>query len=453
MTGTVSRPQGGGGAGARAKAVARPQGQVIRLSPKQESSIANATSRLVIWSGAVRSGKTIASLLRWLMYVAAAPRRTGHLVIAGKTADTIARNVMDPLMDPTLTGPVARRIFYNRGAPTCNILGRRVEIISANDTRAEARLRGMTCSGAYVDEATLLPESFWDQLLARCSTPGAQIFATCNPDSPTHWLRKRFILRQHELDLRYFHFELTDNPALDPTYVENLKREYTGLWYRRFIRGEWVMAEGAIYDTWDPDRHVVDELPPMQKWLGVGIDYGTSNPFNALLAGVSVPDAQDQRRIYFTNEWRWDSREQRRQLTDAEYSKALGEWLRRIPNAYGPGTSGVAPDWMVVDPSAASFITQLHRDGFAPVMADNKVLDGIRTVASLISADLLRVHRSCAGWLGEIGGYGWDDKKVERGEDAPVKLDDHALDAGRYLLRTTQAAWQPMLEPVTDGYS
>ncbi|WP_146607539.1 hypothetical protein [Spongiactinospora gelatinilytica] len=139
MTGTVSRPQGGAGAGARA--AAQPHSQVIRLSPKQEWSIANATSRLVIWSGAVRSGKTIASLLRWLMYVAAAPRRTGHLVIAGKTADTIARNVMEPLMDPTLTGPVARRIFYNRGAPTCNILGRRVEIISANDTRAEARPR------------------------------------------------------------------------------------------------------------------------------------------------------------------------------------------------------------------------------------------------------------------------------------------------------------------------
>ncbi|WP_171074367.1 PBSX family phage terminase large subunit [Nonomuraea basaltis] len=418
----------------------------ISLSPKQEQFIALSTARLNIASGAVRSGKTIASLLRWLMYIAQAPRRGGHLVIVGKTGETVARNVMEPLMDPSLTGPVAKRIFYTRGAATCNILGRRVEIISANDMRSESRLRGMTCGGAYVDEATLLPENFWDQLLARCSVAGAQIFATCNPDAPNHWLRQRFILRAHELDLKYFHFVLDDNPALDATYVANLKREYTGLWYKRFIEGLWVMAEGAVYDMWDPDRHIVDALPPMERWLGLGVDYGTTNPFNAILAGVSVPDRHGLRRIYFTHEWRWDSKVQRRQLTDAEYSKKLRDWLRTLPGTYGPGTYGVQPDWVVVDPSAASFIAQLHRDGFAPVMADNKVLDGIRTVSNLVGADRLRVHRSCEGWLTEIGSYAWDDKRAERGEDAPVKLDDHALDAGRYLLRTTEAAWQPLIE-------
>lgn len=420
---------------------------LVRLSPKQEKSIAESTARINIWTGAVRSGKTIASLLRWLMYVSRAPRG-GSLVIVGKTSDTISRNVFEPLMDPALTGPVARRVFYNRGAPTANILGRRIEIISANDVRAESRLRGMTCAGAYVDEATLIPEAFWDQLLARCSVPGSKIFCTTNPDAPNHWLRKRFLLRAHELDLRWWQFQLDDNHSLDPVYVANLKAEYTGLWFRRYVLGEWCMAEGAIYDMWDPDRHIVDHIPLMERWLSIGVDYGTVNPFAALLIGVSTPDKVGQRRIYLASELRWDSRVERRQLTDAEYSARLQDWLDTFPDSHGPGTSGVRPEWLIVDPSAASFITQLHRDGLLPMMGDNSVLDGIRTVSNLIAADHLRVHRSCSGFLGEVGSYSWDEKKAERGDDAPIKLDDHSLDAARYGLHTTQAAWAQLLEPV-----
>ncbi|WP_194244340.1 PBSX family phage terminase large subunit [Nonomuraea phyllanthi] len=422
---------------------------VVTLSPAQERSIAESTARINVWTGSVRSGKTIASLFRFLIYVTQAPRG-GHLVIVGKTADTIARNVFEPLMDPSLTGPVARRIFYTRGAVTANILGRRVEIISANDVRSESRLRGLTCAGAYVDEATLIPEAFWDQLLARCSVPGAMIFATTNPDAPNHWLRKRFLLRSHELDLRWWHFTLDDNPSLDPVYVANLKAEYTGLWYRRYVLGEWCMAEGAIFDMWDPDRHIVDELPLMERWLGVGIDYGTVNPFSALLAGVSIPDADGQRRIYLSSEWRWDSRLERRQLTDSEYSSKITEWLDTVPDTYGPGTMGLRPEWIIVDPSAASFVTQLLHDGLLPQLGDNAVLDGIRTVSNLIASDLLRVHRSCHGWLGEVGSYSWDDRKAEKGDDAPVKLDDHSIDASRYILHTTQAVWTPLMEPVPD---
>ncbi|MBB4915078.1 PBSX family phage terminase large subunit [Streptosporangium saharense] len=420
---------------------------LVRLSPKQERSIAESTARINVWTGAVRSGKTIASLLRWLMYVSQAPRG-GSLVIVGKTSDTISRNVFEPLTDPALTGPVARKIFYNRGAPTANILGRRVEIISANDARAESRLRGMTCAGAYVDEVTLIPEAFWDQLLARCSVPGSRIFCTTNPDAPNHWLRKRFLLRSHALDLRWWQFQLDDNHSLDPVYVANLKAEYSGLWYRRYVLGEWCMAEGAIYDMWDPDRHIVDDVPLMERWLSVGIDYGTVNPFAALLIGVSTPDSGGQRRIHIASELRWDSRAERRQLTDAEYSARLQEWLDTIPDSYGPGTHGVKPEWLIVDPSAASFITQLHRDGLLPMMGDNSVLDGIRTVSNLIAADQLRVHRSCHGFLGEIGSYSWDERKAERGDDAPVKTDDHSLDAARYGLHTTQAAWAQLLEPI-----
>jgi hypothetical protein len=138
---------------------------------------------------------------------------------------------------------------------------------------------------------------------------------------------------------------------------------------------------------------------------------------------------------------------QRRQLTDAEYSLRLADWLDGIPDTYGPGTRGVRPNWMIVDPSAASFVTQLHHDGFRPQQGDNAVLDGIRTVSNLLAADHLRVHASCTALLDEIVGYAWDDRKAERGEDAPVKEHDHAIDALRYALHTTQAVWMRLLNP------
>jgi PBSX family phage terminase large subunit len=409
----------------------------LRLSEAQERSIAHATARINLWSGSVRSGKTVASLLRWLMYVAAAPRG-GQLVVSGKTYDTVSRNVFGPLTDPAITGPAAKHITYTRGAPTATILGRPVEVITANDQRAEGRLRGMTCAGAYVDEATLLPEEFWAQLLARLSVPGAQLFATTNPDGPAHWLRKKFILRAGALDLRNWDFTLDDNPSLDPRYVQSLKAEYVGLWYRRFILGKWVLAQGAIYDMWDDTRHVVTRLPRIVRWISVGIDYGTVNPFAALLIGIG-----EDNRLYVVSEWRHDSKARRRQLTDVDYSREVRDWLAQTPRPHEIGAPGVWPEYLCVDPSAASFIAQLFRDGVNPTGANNSVLDGIRTVSSLLGADRLKVHASCTGLIDEIPGYSWDDKAAEEGEDKPLKTDDHSCDGLRYGVKTPEALWRP----------
>lgn len=399
----------------------------LALSPAQERSIAHSRARINVWDGSVRSGKTIASLLRWLMYVASAPTG-GALVVSGKTFDTVARNVFAPLQDPALFGKAAKQVHYTRGASTAKILGRTVEIITANDAQAEGRLRGLTCAGAYIDEATLIPESFWVQMLARLSVKGAKLFATTNPDGPQHWLRQNFLLRVGELDLRHFRFTLDDNPALDPEYVRSLKAEYVGLWYRRFILGEWCLAEGAVFDMWSAERHVVRRLPPIRRWVALGIDYGTTNPFAALALGLG-----DDRCLYLGHEWRWDSKQQHRQLTDAQYSERLRAWLKAI---------GVHPQWTIVDPSAASFVTQLHQDGLVPAQGDNSVLDGIRTVASLLGRGRLKVHASCQGFINEIPGYSWDPDAAAKGEDKPIKADDHSIDAGRYAIHTTQSAWR-----------
>lgn len=406
------------------------------LSELQERSIAHSTARLNIWSGAVRSGKTVSSLVRWLTYVAAAPTG-GALVVCGKTLDTVARNVFGPLKDPALFGPAARHVDYTRGASTATILGREVEVITANDARAEGRLRGLTAAGAYVDELTLIPEEFFKQLSARLSVPGAKMFCTTNPDGPAHWVRKNYLLREHELNLRQWHFTLDDNPALDPTFVSDLKSEYTGLWYDRFILGKWKQAEGAIFDAWDEDRHVVDVLPTIVEWISCGVDYGTTNPFAALMLGLG-----EDGRLYLTREYRYDSKVAHRSLTDAEYSQRFRAWL--------DDGGHERPRFVVVDPSAKSFRVQLHADGIVSTLGDNDVLPGLRVMASLIATDQLRVHRSCDGFIDEAPGYCWDDKAAAKGIDQPIKVGDHSLDGGRYAAYTTRALWmyrlrQPLL--------
>lgn len=398
------------------------------LSAKQITSIVESRqARISIWAGAVRSGKTIASALAFLMAVGEAPQH-GLIVIAGRTRETIERNIIEPLQDPTLFGVLAAQTHHTRGSNTAVILGRTVHLIGAYDVRSEGRLRGLTACLAYVDEATLVPEAFWTQLLARLSVPGARLLATTNPDGPQHWLRQQFLLRAPSLNLAHWHFTLDDNPALPAEYVAALKAEFVGLWYRRMINGEWCLAEGAIYDMWDPDRHVVSDLPPIRRWIGLGIDYGTTNPFVALTLGLGADNV-----LYLGHEWRYDSKQQHRQLTDAEYSRRLREWLKAI---------GVHPQWTIVDPSAASFITQLHQDGLVPAQGDNSVLDGIRVVASLLGRDRLKVHRSCTGFINEVPGYCWDEAAAAKGEDKPIKVDDHSMDAARYVAFTTQTAWR-----------
>lgn len=347
-------------------------------------------------------------------------------------------------MDPSIFGEISRHISYTRGAPTAKILGRRIEIVTANDKRSEGKLRGATVAGMYADELTLVGEDFFTQALARCSVRGAKIFGTTNPDGPAHWLRKKYLLRQGDLNLATWHFTLEDNPSLDPQYVEDLKREYTGLWYKRFIQGVWVLAEGVIYDSWDEDRHVEDIIPTLTRVIGTGVDYGTVAPFVGLVGGIGV-----DRRLHIFAEYRYDSKLSRRQLTDAEYSRALNDFHAMVPI---PGTElrGVHPEYICVDPSAASFVTQLYRDGTSNVMnADNNVLDGIRMFASLLAKDRIRVHRSCKGFLEEIPGYAWDEDAAAKGEDKPIKLDDHDMDAARYLVKTTEPLWYgPLREPL-----
>jgi PBSX family phage terminase large subunit len=418
---------------------------VAPLEGKAKIAAGLCTARFNVFEGAVRSGKTVASLLAWLRFVRAAP--AGPLLMVGKTERTLKRNIIDPLIE--MLGE--RRCHLVSGSGELWLLGRLVYIAGAADERSQEKIRGLTLVGAYVDEATTIPESFWSMLKTRLSIEGARLYCTTNPDGPNHWLKRDHLNRARlhltregevkhfsaadTLDLHRFSFQLDDNPSLPRSYIEETKKEHVGLWYRRLVLGDWCLAEGAVYEMFDPDRHVVDILPDIRRWIALGIDYGTTNPFAGVLVGMGVDG-----NLYAGHEFWWSSKEAHHALTDAEYSERLRDWLGELPLA--DGVKGIRPQWTVVDPSAASFVQQLFRDRLLPTPGNNDVLDGIRTVSSLFAQDRLFVHRSCRNLINELPGYSWDDKKAEKGEDAPIKVDDHSVDALRYALHTTESVWR-----------
>jgi len=417
----------------------------LPLSRKQVVSIVEAqrTPQLALWTGAVAAGKTVASLLAFLIAIVDAPH-SGLVVMVGRTLQTIERNLLDPLQDERIFGAFAPHIHHTAGSNTAVILGRTVHLIGASDVRAEGRIRGATIALGYIDEATLLPESFWVMMMSRLRVVGAKLFATTNPAAPSHWLRRDYILRAADVGMLHWHFTLDDNPGLPPGFVDRLKRQHVGLYYRRFILGEWIAAEGSIYSMFDPDRHVVDIVPPVHTWLCAGIDYGQTHPFHATLLGIGTdrpPGGPAQDCLYAVSEFRWDSRQQHRNLTDPEFSGKIRDWLNatRFPGTrlYGP-----RPQYLVIDPSAASFKVQCTQDGWSIADADNSVLDGIRVVSSLLALERLKFSRTgVPALLNELPSYAWDDKASERGEDKPIKAADDGCDSLRYGVKTTQGLW------------
>lgn len=411
------------------------------LQGKAAAAIGHKAS-IVAFEGSVRSGKTWATLLEWIEYCRRGP--AGYLIMTGKTERTVVTNCVLPMQQ--FLGPKRVKLVGSR----VNICGREVMIRGANDLGAVTKIQGPTYAGAYVDEASTLPEVFFNMLISRLSVEGAQAFLTSNPESPGHWLKVNWLDKArlhidrdgkwHEremtydesgvpdgkvLDLVRVSFTLDDNaPNLPPAYIARMKSSYAGLWYRRYILGEWVIAEGSVYDMWDPDRHVVKakDLPPVSRLLCVGIDYGTNHPTRGYLLGISD---EAKRRLVVVDEW------DPGKLTDAGLSASLRKWL-----------GARKPEWIAVDPAAASLKLQLFADGFGNVMdADNAVLPGIRTVSSLLATDALIVSDACRCLIEEVPGYAWDPKATLRGEDAPIKANDDSCDALRYAVVSTRALW------------
>jgi PBSX family phage terminase large subunit len=415
-----------------------------------------------IWEGAVRSSKTIVSIIRWLVFVTEGP--PGGLAMIGKTERSLKRNVLDVIVQ--LLGPKRAKIV--QGAGIMRICGREVYLAGANDEAAVAKIQGMTLVGFYGDEAPTWPQAVFDMARTRCSDPGAQWFVTGNPAASTHHLKTDWIDRaavhlrrdgsirrrpRHDpdtQDVSIYSFTIYDNPHLSAEFIQLLERSYIGVFRRRYILGEWCLAEGAIYDAWDEDRHVVPwaRIPPLTRWLGAGVDYGTVNPFHAGTLALAPQPAYVVRAgvgpklaLYITAERRHASRLDQRRKTDLEYAEDLQRWLRTVRTPGSPDVLGFEPDPLAVDPSAASFRVQCHRLGLQTAPADNNVLGGIRDLASLIAHDQFFVAAECPELVREFPGYVWDPAAALKGEDKPLKQNDHGLDMARYAARTSRADW------------
>lgn len=391
-------------------------GSIQSLSQKQIESFQQSDARINIFEGPVRAGKSFIALLRWIEFCRSGP--PGALILCGKTDKTIKRNIIIPMQD--LVGSAVK---YSIGKGEVQMYGRTMYVVGANDDRSEAKIRGSEFAGALIDEFTVLPETFCKMLLSRLSIPGAQLFASTNPDSPFHWVKRDFIDRKEELNCKVFSFSIDDNPSLSEEYKADLKREYQGLWYKRYIEGLWVMAEGAVYDFFDEDIHVIDYPKDSATEYIIGVDYGTTNPCVFVLIGTNP---YSYPRIWCEQEYYYDSRKTLKQKSDYEYAQDLIKFIdyRDIKAIY-------------IDPSAASFRQELRRCGVSNIRdAVNDVIPGIRYQGTLLSSGAYKICKDCQETTKEYSTYVWDSKAAERGEDKPVKQNDHAKDAERYALYT-----------------
>ena len=419
-----------------------------KISKRQLLSIVDSPSRrIALWSGSVSAGKTFASLIAFLLAVRNAPTN-GLIVIVGNSIDTIYTNVFTQLMNSELFGTaVVSQVKYTPGATKAFILGREIILVGSNNAASVKRIQGKTIALAYVDEATLLLEPFWDMLITRLRVEGARLLGTMNPASQNHWLRKKWILAADAQDVIHFHMTMLDNPSLPQWYIEQMKRSFAGVFYDRMIRGLWTNAAGAVYPMWDPDRHVIrfDQMPRIERVVGVGIDYGTSNASAALMVGLTRPEQGQKRRLILMNEWRYDPRDHHgATLAPSDQAKQYVKWLG-LKHTQTDETFN--PDYHVVDPAASHFSAELRKyPALQLANASNAVLKGIATVSGLLANDQLLVTDRCEGFTTEVTEYRWDEKATNEGRDEVVKEDDHSLDAGRYGVHTTRSNWQYELE-------
>jgi PBSX family phage terminase large subunit len=443
---------------------ATPRHLGLPMSPKQTNSVGMAFRRKhAVWVGAVGAGKTVSSLMSFLMAISDVPPG-GLIVIIGNTIQSIERNVIAPLQDPALYGDISKQVAHTNGSNRAIIMGRQVELIGASNALAVGRIRGSSIALAYVDEITLLREDFWDMLLTRLRIHDAEgntisrLLATTNPASKNHWLRTRFLLNQDGTDTIGFHLTMDDNPTITTEDRALYESMYAGLFYQRMIEGRWTNAQGAVYDMWDPDTMSIpwSQLPPMADIIAVGVDHGHTHPTSAMMLGVTAEydGWQPKPRLIMLDEWRYEPDDAKGypRLTAQEQSVRLRGWLKQH---HTPGTELLRPRMVYVDPAAEGFRLQLTRDRVTHALASNNVLRGISDVGSLLKSGRLLVARpdspgdnegrGCNGWMQEVTEYAWDTKATERGDDAVVKDKDDSADAFRYAVHSSRGVWEPLL--------
>ncbi len=380
----------------------------------------HSTREAIVCDGAVRSGKTLAMGLSFFLWASLSfdKQRFG---ICGKTIASLRRNVLSEILPRLSDMGASYREKRSENLLILQFLGHENEfyIFGGRDEGSASLIQGITFAGVLLDEVALMPQSFVEQACARCSVTGSRLWFNCNPAGPSHWFYKGWILEAEKRNCLRLHFTMEDNPALSPEIRQRYQRLYTGVFYRRFVLGQWVQAEGRVYDFFEPDMVAERPAEPMEGYY-ISCDYGTVNPTSMGLWGLKNGVWYRIREFYFS------SRAQMKQLTDEEYAMALENLAGDRPIRA-----------VIVDPSAASFIEVLRRKGWRVQRARNEVLSGIRLTADALKSGKLRICQGCQDCLRELDTYVWD---LAAGEDRVKKENDHAMDDMRYFVSTVLGA-------------
>lgn len=370
----------------------------------------------LICDGAVRSGKTFCMSIAFVMWLSACFDGQSF-AICGKTITSARRNIITPLIQTLkeLGFSVSEKLSDNTVTVSYNGRVNRIYIFGGKDESSAALIQGMTLAGVLFDEVALMPRSFVEQALARCSVDGSKFWFNCNPEYPSHWFYREWIKRQKQRKALYLHFTMRDNPSLSKRTIARYERMYSGAFYERFVLGRWVAVSGAVYPFMKDSSFVKAPSGPLEDYV-VSVDYGTVNPASFGLWGFK------EGIWYRIDESYFDSRREGYQRTDEEHYNALLELI---------GNRKVRA--VVVDPSAASFIELIRRKGELSVTpADNDVVNGIRKTVNALKNGEVKICDNCSDSIREFSLYRWD----ERGEDRPIKENDHAMDDIRYFVST-----------------
>ena len=393
--------------------------RIRKFSPKQLQVMKwwKQDRDAIICDGAVRSGKTLCMGVAFLLW-AMICFHDQQFALCGKTIGALRRNLLPGALAELRQLGATWEERRSENSITMHFGGRtnRFLLFGGRDEGSAALIQGVTLAGLLLDEVALMPRSFVEQACARCSVTGSKLWFNCNPEGPEHWFYREWIGKAEERKALYLHFTMDDNPSLAPYIRQRYERLYTGIFYRRFVLGEWAAAEGLIYDFFDREKDAVPAPKgEMEAWR-VSIDYGTVNSTSMGLWG------RRNGVWYRVEEYYYDSRREGQQKTDAEYVEALRALCgdRRVER-------------VIVDPSAASFQAALRQAGFPVRAADNRVLDGIRVTAGLLRNGQIVLCESCGDCLREIALYCW-----ESGKEAPRKENDHAMDEMRYFAMDLQ---------------
>ncbi len=372
----------------------------------------------VICDGAVRSGKTFCMSLSFFLW-AFTHFSDSSFALCGKTIKSLRRNLVTPLLIELehLGFEVSYKLSENLITATYKNTVNRFYLFGGKDEGSAALIQGMTLSGILLDEVALMPRSFVEQALARCSVSGSTFWFNCNPEYPSHWFYNEWIKKCKQKNALYIHFTMHDNPSLSKKMIKRYEKMYSGSFYQRFVKGEWVSVCGAVYPFMDNDSAFYDIPKGDFDEYAVSCDYGTVNPASFGLWG------RQNDVWYRIDEYYFDSKKEGYQRTDEEHYNALCELV-----------SDKDVSCVTVDPSACSFIEVIRRhEKFEVVPAKNNVIDGIRTVSSALKEKSVRICKNCKASIKEFSLYRWSENAQN---DAVVKANDHAMDDIRYFVTT-----------------